>query len=101
MSEQNNEHVGACPKCGAEVRGNERAFSCVKNTGKGSPCDFSIGRKILSRDITADEIRDLLSNRKTPLMEGFVSNRTGNTFSAHLIIKDDGNMGFDFPPRKK
>jgi len=100
-AEKNNEHVGTCPKCGAEVRDNGRFFSCAKNTGKNSPCNFGIRKIILTRDINTDEIRDLLANRKTPLLAGFVSNRTGNTFSAHLIIKDDGEMGFDFPPRRK
>lgn len=98
--EKNNEHVGACPKCGAEVRDDGRFFSCVKNTGKNSPCNFGIRKITLTRDISADEMRDLLANRKTRLLAGFVSNRTGNKFSAHLIIKDDGEMGFDFPPRK-
>jgi len=100
-TEKNNEHVGTCPKCGAEVRDNGRFFSCAKNTGKNSPCNFGIRKIILTRDISVDEIRDLLTNRKTPLLAGFVSNKTGNKFSAHLIIKDDGEMGFDFPPRRK
>ena len=33
------------------------------------------------------------------LIKGFISNRTKRPFDAHLVLKPDGNVKFEFPPR--
>ena len=33
------------------------------------------------------------------LIKGFVSRRTKRPFDANLILKDNGSIGFEFPPR--
>ena len=34
------------------------------------------------------------------LLTGFVSARTGRSFKAFLVLKDDGKVGFEFAPRE-
>ena len=96
--------VGECPKCGAKVRDTARHFICENKAGESPSCDFSIGRRILQREISADNVRALLNEGRTPLLEGFVSSRTNRPFSAHLkmdLSAKTGKLEFEFPPRKK
>ena len=54
---------------------------------------------MLGKALPAEEIKNLLENKKTSLIEGFRSNRTKRLFNAFLILKDKGGIGFEFPPR--
>ena len=97
--------VGACPKCGGEVRAGDSRYVCERAAGEkeSAACDFSFSRRILQRGISPDEMRALLGEGKTGVLEGFVSKKTGRPFKAHLTmdLKDDpGKLGFEFPPRK-
>ena len=98
------EVVGSCPKCGGEVRAGDSRFVCERSAGEGSACDFSFSRRILQRGISPEEMRALLTEGRTGVMEGFVSKKTGRPFSAHLTMaldgKEPGKLGFEFPPRK-
>jgi len=59
-----------------------------------------ISRHILSRDLTREEILELLTKGKTPLLDGFVSKRTKRKFSAHLLYDTEtGKVSFEFEPR--
>ena len=46
-----------------------------------------------------EQVRKLLSARKTDLITGFRSNRTKRLFDAFLLLQDDGGIKFEFPPR--
>ncbi|MBN2068444.1 MAG: DNA topoisomerase 3 [Opitutales bacterium] len=58
-----------------------------------------ISRKLLEKTITPDQIAKLLTHKKTDLIEQFRSKRTKKFFSAYLILKSNGGIGFEFPPR--
>lgn len=60
---------------------------------------FRLSRSLLGKTIPPEEIRKLMEDGKTGLIEGFRSKRTNRLFSAHLILKDKGDIGFEFPPR--
>ena len=100
------EVVGNCPKCGGGIRAGDSRFVCERAAGEkeGAACDFSFGRRILQRAITPDDMRALLSEGRTGVLEGFVSKKTGRPFKAHLTMaldgKEPGKLGFEFPPRK-
>jgi len=47
-----------------------------------------------------DELKKLVSDKKTGLIKGFISRRTKRRFDANLILKDNGSIGFEFPPKK-
>ena len=94
--------VAACPICESEVKQTDRAFVCSKHkkTPEGE-CSFRITRKLLDKEIPLEEFQKLISEKKTGLIKGFISKRTKRPFDANLILKDNGGIGFEFPPRKK
>lgn len=89
------EVIGQCPICGSKVYATDTAFVC-ENTQNEKPCKFRVTKVLLNRLIPNEQFRLLLTSRKTDLLDKFKSKRTGKYFSAHLILKDDGNIGFEF-----
>lgn len=85
--------TGICPRCGAPVRETERQFECANSAA----CDFRVGKQILGRLVTRDEVSALLRFGKTDLLEGFISNRTKREFSAWLVLDGNGKVSFEFP----
>jgi len=60
---------------------------------------FKLTKKLCEHDITPDEVKELLSEGKSHLIENFVSKR-GNKFAAHLVLSQKKhNAEFEFPPR--
>ena len=91
--------LGPCPKCGSAVYEQPMAYVCEKSVGPARSCDFRSGRVILQQTIEAEQMRKLLSEGRTDLLRGFVSNRTRRKFAAFLVRKPDGSTGFEFEPR--
>jgi DNA topoisomerase-3 len=91
--------LGACPKCGARVFEQPMVYLCEKSVGPDRTCDFRSGKVILQQPIEVEQMRKLLAEGKTDPMRGFVSNRTRRKFSAQLVKKPDGTIGFEFAPR--
>jgi DNA topoisomerase-3 len=78
----------------------DKAYHVPEVTTKKDPHGIRLGRSILQREIDPDQALKLLSEGKTDLLRGFVSNRTKRKFDAHLTFDlKDGKIGFDFPPR--
>lgn len=59
-----------------------------------------ISKIILSRQIEAKHMKQLLEDGKTELIEGFISKRK-KPFDAYLLLDGKGELTFEFPPRKK
>ncbi len=98
--------VCKCPKCKkAHIVETSRTFQCFDPENKESKCNFKIYKTMLSHKVTAEEVEALCYTGKSPLIEDFVSNRTKKKFSAHLILKPNGDVGFEFQkkafPKKK
>lgn len=93
------EPLGQCLACGGKMFMSQLRYVCEKSVAKPSTCTFKVSKKILSRDITLAEVQDLLSQKRTALLEKFISNKTRRPFSAVLMWKD-GRVSFDFPPRE-
>jgi DNA topoisomerase-3 len=72
----------------------EHAVSKEKNT-----CHLRIGKILLGIPITHEHMQQLLQTRKTDMIEGFTSKRTGKPFTAALSLRNDGNLKFLFLPR--
>ena len=92
--------VGTCPKCKASVYEHGKAYVCEQNTGKERKCKFRTGKTILKRDIEKQQVAKLLKEGRTDLIPNFISKR-GRPFKAYLVIKPDGDVGFEFEPRTK
>lgn len=85
------ECIGRCPKCGAEIRANAKAYGC---SGYKNGCDFVIWKTIAGKGITENQVKQLLTQKKTAKIKGF-SGKKGK-FDAALILKSDGTIGFQF-----
>lgn len=60
---------------------------------------LKISKIILAKEISPDNIRQLLTDGKTELIKGFISKRK-KPFDAYLLLSKNGKITFDFPPRK-
>ena len=93
------EPLGACPKCGARVFEGPAAYLCERSQAGKSPCKFKINKVILQRAIERDQAARLLSQRRTDLLQSFIS-KTGRPFPAFLVMDGAGKVTFEFPPRE-
>lgn len=95
------EAIGVCPKCKSSVYDTPMAYLCEKASGAEKSCDFRVGKIILQREIEQEQAKKLLTEGKTALLEKFVSKKNGRPFSAFLVMKEDGKVGFEFAPKAK
>lgn len=75
------------------------AYVSEKLKDDGKLPAFRLSRSMLNQIIEREQAVKLLQEGKTDLLSGFVSKRTRRPFKAHLILKNDGQVGFEFPPR--
>ena len=92
--------VGQCPKCAARVFEMPMAYVSEKSVDGLKTCDFRTGKIILQRQIEQEQVRKLLEAGKTDLLHRFISKK-GRPFSAYLVKKPDGMIGFEFEVREK
>jgi DNA topoisomerase-3 len=93
--------LGPCPKCGGNVFEQPMNYLCERATGPERSCDFRSGKVILQQPIERTQMEKLLKDGRTDVLRAFVSNRTRRKFSAFLVRKPDGTVGFEFEPRTK
>jgi DNA topoisomerase-3 len=91
--------LGACPKCGGAVYDAGNAYVCEHSVGAAPTCDFRSGKIILQQPVEPEQMRKLLAEGRTDLLDGFVSARTKRKFKAFLVKQPGGKIGFEFEPR--
>ena len=95
----NPEPVGKCRLCATgQVLEAIDSFQCDQRAEK--KCNFKMGKTILRKNLTRSDCAAMLRDGKTALLTGFVSARTGRSFKAFLVLKDDGKVGFEFAARE-
>jgi len=87
-----------CDHDSGKIYATPNAYQC-EYYGKGK-CAFRVSRTLLSRSIPEDQFLKLVNEGKTDLLDKFRSKRTKRFFSAHLTLKDNGQIGFEFAPKK-
>jgi DNA topoisomerase-3 len=92
--------LGPCPKCQSGVYEMGLAYVCEKTVAKPKACDFRSGRIILQQEILPEQMSKLLTEGRTDLLPGFISQRTRRPFKAFLTKGADGKIGFEFEERK-
>ncbi|MFT3718749.1 DNA topoisomerase III [Pseudorhodoferax sp.] len=97
--------LGPCPKCGAGVFEFGSNYVCehaVPTPAQAVPsCDFKTGKVILQQPVDEAQVRKLLAEGRTDLLDKFVSMRTRRSFKAFLVWnKDEGKVTFEFEPRE-
>jgi rRNA maturation protein Nop10 len=95
------EPIGQCPQCGDKVYEVEMAYVCRRSVGADSSCRFRAGKMILQQAISAEDMRQLLTEGRTRFLKGFVSNRARRRFTASLALSPEGKVGFEFDEKTK
>jgi DNA topoisomerase-3 len=93
--------VEKCPVC--EKGGIYEAgivYACEHGLGPEKKCAFRMGKMILQREISPDDVRKICTEGKTNLLTKFISKK-GRPFNAFLVLdKKSGKVGFEFEERK-
>ena len=94
--EQKTYPVYRCPKCGQQSVGiYAKVAKCRHET-----CGFHVFREVCGIHLSEDNIRDLISSGRTPILKGLTS-KAGKKFNARLVLKDDYTTTFEFEQNKK
>ena len=94
--EQKSYPVYRCPKCGQQSVGiYAKVAKCRHET-----CGFHVFREVCGIHLSEDNIRDLISSSRTPILKGLTS-KAGKKFNARLALKDDYTTTFEFEQNKK
>ena len=95
-SEQKSYPVYRCPKCGQQSVGiYAKVAKCRHET-----CGFHVFREVCGILLSEDNIRDLISSGRTPILKELTS-KAGKKFNARLVLKDDYTTTFEFEQNKK
>ncbi len=91
--------VGKCPKCGGQVFDTEAGYLCEHSQREEKRCTFKpIGKTILEQPIDAAQAAKILKDKKSDVMEKFIS-KSGKPFPAFLVMDKKGKITFEFPAR--
>lgn len=92
--------VETCPVCRkGSIYDAGIAFACEHALAPEKKCTFRMGKTILQREISADDVRKIATDGKTDLLTKFISKK-GRPFNAFLVLdKKTGKVGFEFEPR--
>jgi DNA topoisomerase-3 len=91
--------VGKCPKCGGQVFDTEAGYVCENSQRLEKRCTFKpIGKTILEQPIDAVQAAKILKDKKSDVMEKFIS-KSGKPFPAFLVMDKKGKITFEFPAR--
>ncbi len=93
------EPLGKCPIDGGRVFETMMAYACENSFGDAPTCKMKVSKVILQQPIDRVQMQKLLTEKKTDLLRGFVSQRTRRKFSAYLVMGPDGKTTFEFEPR--
>ena len=94
--EQKSYPVYRCPKCRQQSVGiYAKVAKCRHET-----CGFHVFREVCGIHLSEDNIRDLISSGRTPILKGLTS-KAGKKFNARLVLKDDYTTTFEFEQNKK
>ena len=94
-SEQKSYPVYRCPKCGQQSVGiYAKVAKCRHET-----CGFYVFREVCGIHLSEDNIRELISSRRTPILKGLTS-KAGKKFNARLVLGEDYITSFEFENKK-
>ena len=82
----------ACFRCKAPMKKNEWNYECQ--------CGYKLSHTIASKKVSEADIKILLEKKKTRLLEGF-KGKNKKSFSAYLVLNDNGEIGFQFASKKR
>lgn len=94
-SDQKSYPAYRSPKCGQQSVGiYAKVAKCRHET-----CGFHVFREVCGTLLSEDNIRDLITTGRTPVLNGLTS-KAGKKFNARLVLQDDCTTAFEFENRK-
>ena len=94
-SEQKSYPVYRCPKCGQQSVGiYAKVAKCRHET-----CGFHVFREVCGIHLSEDNIRELISSGRTPILKGLTS-KAGKKFNARLVLGEGYITSFEFENKK-
>ena len=94
-SDQKSYPAYRCPKCGQLSVGiYAKVAKCRHET-----CGFHVFREVCGILLSEDNIRDLISSGRTPILKGLTS-KAGKKFNARLVLGEDYTTSFEFENKK-
>ena len=93
--EQKSYPVYRYPKCGQQSVGIYTKVAKCRNEG----CGFHVFREVCGTLLSEDNIRDLLTTGRTPVLKGLTS-KAGKKFNARLVLGEDHTTSFEFENKK-
>ena len=78
-----------CPVCGGEMTTTSFGFGCINYFNEKIKCGFSIG-EIAGKRLSEEEVKQLITEGKTGVIEGFTS-KNKKKFKAVLVLSKDEN----------
>ena len=94
-SDQKSYPAYRCPKCGQQSVGiYAKVAKCKHET-----CGFHVFREVCGIHLSEDNIRDLISSGRTPILKGLTS-KAGKKFNARLVLGEDYTTSFEFENKK-
>jgi len=91
--------LAKCPRTGGDLFETANFYIVRAMDGDEEKTPIKVSRKILDREIPKEQIIKLLETGKTDLLDKFWSKRTKRPFDAYLVLNDNGQTKFEFPPR--
>ena len=86
-----------CPCCGNALAENKWSLNCTNQD-----CNLKIPKSLFGINLTDADIENLLNNKKTRFIKGFVSPKTGKSFNAALKINNENKkIDWDFGDSEK
>lgn len=90
------ESICDCPKCKeGKIQKGKGFFKC-----SDAECEFIIWETIAGKQISVANIIKLSLDKRSLLVKGFISKKTGKTFDAFLVLDQDYKIQFDFLKNK-
>ena len=93
--EQKSYPVYRCPKCGQQSVGIYAKIAKCRH----EICGFHVFRDVCGIHLSEDNIRDLISSGRTPILKGLTS-KAGKKFNARLVLGEDHVTSFEFENKK-
>lgn len=82
--------IGKCPVCGQMMTDKGKFYGC---SGYSNGCTFTLPKRYVGKTLSEATLKKLLDTRETQLLKGF-KKKTGQTFSAALILTEDNKLLF-------
>ena len=94
-SDQKSYPVYRCPKCGQQSVGIYAKVAKFRH----EICGFYVFREVCGIHLSEDNIRELISSRRTPILKGLTS-KARKKFNARLVLGEDYTTSFEFENKK-